>query len=260
MAFFSELKEFHDRYLDPALLMKMFFTKDSPFPDDTSNRIFPLLCKTFSSGVVKGELLIAMSIVPFFQWALPACQYFSDIILSCSTDKCISEVEKWRTNAPGAMDWSQAAKMICEIEGNGESWIEKQIMLQKKIKQVPKYNLSKSNPLSPTVLPQADCLILPNCLECHMMDEGGFCCALKNCSTLLKKGGHLILIMGSEETFYMVGSCKFPHLSMDEGFVRRALGEADYDIEELHVLPRHTELLNSVSDYRGYFYVNARKK
>ncbi|KAJ1196433.1 hypothetical protein NDU88_000304 [Pleurodeles waltl] len=204
--------------------------------------------------------MIAMSIVPFFQWALPACEYFTDIILSCSTEKCNSEVEKWRTNAPGAMDWTHAAKMICEIEGNGESWIEKQITFQKKIKQVLTYDLSKRNPFSPTVLPQADCLLLPHCLDCHMMTKEGFCSALKNISSQLKKGGHLILILGFEGTFYMVGSCKFPHLALDEGFVKKALGDADYDIKELQLVPRQTESLYDVTDYQGFFYVNACKK
>ncbi|XP_078496154.1 indolethylamine N-methyltransferase-like [Lissotriton helveticus] len=194
MASSSELKEFHKRYLEPSLLMERYFGEESPFLDDTSNRIFPLLCETFSSGVVKGETLIAMSIVPFFQWALPACEYFTDIILSCETDKCISEVEKWRTHAPEALDWSYSAKLICEIEGKGEEWPEKQNKFINKIKDVLKYDLRKSNPLSPTVLPQADCLLLPHCLEIHATNKEEFCSALKNASTLLKNGGHLIFI------------------------------------------------------------------
>ncbi|XP_078510208.1 indolethylamine N-methyltransferase-like [Lissotriton helveticus] len=260
MASSYDLKELHDRYLEPILFMETYIGKEATFIEDTSMQIFPLLCKTFSSGVVKGEMLIVLSVGPFFQWALPASEYFTDIIFASSVDKCISEVEKWRTNAPGAINWSHAAKMVCEIEGNRETWIEKETIFRTIIKQVLKYDVSKSNPLSPTVLPQADCLLLPHCLECHVTDKDGFCSALKNVSSLLKKGGYLILIICSEATYFMVGSFKFPHLCIEEGFVKKVLGDAGYDIEELLVLPRQVQLLHDVADYHSFLYVVARKQ
>ncbi|XP_069062997.1 nicotinamide N-methyltransferase-like [Pleurodeles waltl] len=152
-----------------------------------------------------------------------SCECFTDIILSCSTDVCISEVEKWRTNAPGATDWTHAAKTICEIEGNGEECLEKQNKLKRRIKQVLKYDLSKDNPLSPAVLPPADCLLLTHCLEVHATSKEECRRALKNVSSLLKNGGHLILIGCLKETFYMAGSFKFPHLCINERFVSKAL-------------------------------------
>ncbi|XP_078496153.1 nicotinamide N-methyltransferase-like isoform X2 [Lissotriton helveticus] len=240
--------------------MEMYFGKESAFRDDTSNQIFPLLCKTFASGVVKGETLIAMSIVPFFQWALPACEHFTDIILSCPTDKCISEVEKWRTNAPGALDLSHAAKMICETEGKGKEWPEKQNKLRRKIKLIVKYDVSKCNPLSPTILPQADCLLLTHCLAVHATNKDEFCSAFKNVSSLLKNGGHLVLLICAQQTFYMVGTFKFPQLSIDESLVRKALGDADYVIEEMHVLPRMLNDLFDVADCESFIFVRARKQ
>ncbi|KAJ1196432.1 hypothetical protein NDU88_000303 [Pleurodeles waltl] len=260
MASFIELKELHDKFLEPKLLMDTYTGKDAPFVKDTVTRVIPLLSKAFSSGCMEGEMLVALCFGPFFQWAFPACEYFTDIIICSPNDKCLTELEKWRLNEPGAIDWSHAAKAFCELQGKGESWIEKQTMWQKKIKQCFIYDLSTSNPLSPTVLPQADCLLLSHCLEAHVTDKENYRTALENASTLLKKGGHLLMIACLEETFYMVGGFKFPHFSFDEGFVRKALDEGGYDIEELQVFPRRVTHLYDVADYSGFIFVNAVKR
>ncbi|XP_078496162.1 nicotinamide N-methyltransferase-like [Lissotriton helveticus] len=255
-----KLKERHDQLLEPKMLMDMYTGKDAPFLTDTVMRVIPLLNKAFASGGVKGDRLIALCFGPFFNWAFPACENLKDIIICCPNDKCINELEKWRTNAPGAIDWSHAVKAHCEVQGKGESWIEKQSMWQKKIKQPVKYDVSKSNPLSPTLLPQADCLLLSHCLEAHVTDKETFITAMKNVTTLLKPGGNLVIIACLEESYYMVGNYKFPHLCIDEDFVRKALCDTGYDIVELHVSSRTVNQLYDVADYTAFIIVNARKR
>ncbi|XP_078496178.1 nicotinamide N-methyltransferase-like [Lissotriton helveticus] len=259
MASFSELKELHERYLDAAIIMDTYTANDSAFLNDSVMQMLPSFNKIFTSGGVKGELLINLSCGPSIQWVIPACDYFSDIILGGSTDQCVAVIEKWRRNEPGAVDWSHVTKALCELQGNSDAWPEKQNMLQRKIMHVVKYDINKINPLSSTVLPQADCLILPHCLETHVTNKEGFCRALRNASTLLKNGGHFIMIACLEATFYMNGSFKFPHLCIDECFVRKALSEADYVIEELQVFPRRVNQLYDVIDYSSAILVHARK-
>ncbi|XP_078496188.1 nicotinamide N-methyltransferase-like [Lissotriton helveticus] len=260
MASFYELKELHDKYLDPKELMESFFQQESDFQEDSIYRIFDLLNKAFSSGAVKGKTLIQLSIAPLFQYLFLASQYFEEIIIGCSTDKCNLEVEKWRTNAPGAIDCSHAAKLTCELQGNRDAWAENQNMLRGKIKEVLKYDVMECNPFSPTSVPPADCLFLKHCLECHVTKKEEFCSTLINVSTLLKKGGLLIIIVCLEQTYCMVGSFKFPHLCIDEAFVREALDECGYDIQESEMLPRKVHRLYDVVDYKGVLYVKALKK
>ncbi|XP_078496166.1 nicotinamide N-methyltransferase-like [Lissotriton helveticus] len=259
MASFSELKELHERHLDAPMVLETFTAKESAFLVDSVIQLLPSFNKIFTSGGVKGELLINLSCGPFIQWVFPACDYFSDIVLGSSTDQCNAVIEKWWRNEPGALEWSHVAKVVCEFQGNRDAWPEKQNMLQGKITHVVKYDISKCNPVSPTVLPQADCLILPHCLEIHMTNKEGFCSALRNASTLLKNGGHLIMIGCLEATFYMIAGFKFPHLCIDESFVRKALSEADYVIEELQVFPRKCNQLHDVIDYSSAILVHARK-
>ncbi|XP_078496174.1 nicotinamide N-methyltransferase-like [Lissotriton helveticus] len=260
MASFSDLKELHDRYLDPTAGVTLYMAKDSAFHDDLITRMLPSFNKIFSSGAVKGELLMELSYGPYFHWTFPACEHFSDIVLGGSTDQCVAVMENWWRNEPGALDWSHVAKAVCEHQGNSDAWPEKQNMLQRKIKHVLRYDANKSNPLSPIILPQADCLILTHCLETHVTNKDGFCSALQNVSSLVKDGGHLILIAGLDTTYYMVGGFKFPQLCMDESFIRQALGDANYVIKELQVFPRTLDQLYDVVDYSSLILVHAKKK
>ncbi|KAJ1196441.1 hypothetical protein NDU88_000312 [Pleurodeles waltl] len=98
--------------------MDTYLVRDSAFIDDAFTRMLPVFNNIFMSGCVKGEVLIDLAYGPFFEWTFPACDYFSDIILGGSTDKCIAELEKWWKNEPGALDWSHAAKAFCELQGN----------------------------------------------------------------------------------------------------------------------------------------------
>ncbi|XP_078496059.1 nicotinamide N-methyltransferase-like [Lissotriton helveticus] len=259
MASFSEPKELHDLYLDATAPVTAFIAKDSALHDDAITRMLPSFNKIFSSGAVKGELLIELSHAPFFHWTFPACDYFSDIVLGGSTDQCVAVIEKWWRNEPGALDWSHAAKALCELQGNRDAWPEKQYMLQRKIKNVLKYNACKTNPLSPTILPLANCLILPHFLETHVTNKDEFCRALKNVSSLVKDGGHLILIAGRDTTYYVVGGFKFPHLCMDESLIRKTLVDANYVIKLLQVFPRKVYELYDVIDYSSAILVHAQK-
>ncbi|XP_078496170.1 nicotinamide N-methyltransferase-like [Lissotriton helveticus] len=259
MASFSDLQELHDRHLDATAPVTEYIAKHSAFLDDAITRMLPSFNKIFSSGAVKGDLLIELSIAPYFHWTFPACDYFSDIVLGGSTDQCVTVIEKWRRNEPGALDWSHVAKALCELQGNRDAWPEKQNMVQRKIKHVLKYNACKSNPLSPIILPPADCLILPHCLETHVTNKEGFYSALNNVSSLVKDGGHLILIVCLDTTYFMVGGFKFPHLCMEERFIRKALGDANYVIKELQVFPRTVNERFHLIDYSSVILVHAQK-
>ncbi|XP_069064971.1 nicotinamide N-methyltransferase-like isoform X1 [Pleurodeles waltl] len=256
----SEVQALLDEHLDPKALLDTYTGENSGFLVDSVQWIFTRLNKTVSSGSLKGETLIQFSIGPYFPYLLPVSECFTEIIIAGATDKGVAEVEKWRTNAPGAIDFSHAAKLACELQGNREPWTEKQNMLQRKIIKALKYDLCNSNPLSPTLLPPADCLFLKHCLECHMPDKEGFCGALKNVTKLIKKGGHLIMIACLEQTYYMVDNFKFPNLPIDEATVRTALLDAGWAIEELEVLRRNVNYLYDVADYTGIIYVKALKK
>ncbi|XP_069470312.1 nicotinamide N-methyltransferase-like [Ambystoma mexicanum] len=254
------LQEFHDKCLTGTALWQTYLRKGSPFGDDTIEQIFSALNKVFSSGCVKGNTLIQMSLHPFIHYNFPACEYFTEIIVGTGTDSSFRELEKWRKNEANAIDMSHIAQFVCDVEGNRVTGSEKQNMLQSKVKQVLNYNINKRNPFSPVVLPQADCLLLSHCLEVHALDKEDFCSALKNASTLLKPGGDLIMVVALGATFYMGGQFKFPHLCFDSEFLKKMLTGHGYIVQDLNTLPRKAVGLVDVSDYTAFLVLKACKE
>ncbi|XP_078496189.1 nicotinamide N-methyltransferase-like [Lissotriton helveticus] len=260
MATFADLKKIHDEHLDPKKVVECYTSKESEFEKDSIKSLLGSLTKAFPAAGVEGKTMIMLSVAPFLQYLLPVCESFTEIIIGGSTDKCISEIEKWKTNAPGAIDFSYAAKAMCELQGNRDAWSGKLDMLRGKIKQVLIYDFFNCNPFFPIVVTPADCLFLKHSLECQATNKEEFRTCLKNASPLLKKGGHLILMACLEQTYYVVDGFKFPNLSVNKDFVIKVLDEGGYAIKESEVLPRRVFKLYDLADYTSVLYIRALKK
>ncbi|XP_078496054.1 indolethylamine N-methyltransferase-like [Lissotriton helveticus] len=225
------------------------------------NQLFyPAYLRIYTNCAVEGGSLIQVSIGPLIHFTIPACEYFTEITFACLQCKSMEELRKWLKNEPDAVDCSHVIKLFCELQGSSETWIEKQKMVQQKVKQVYKCDMDRRDPLFPAVLPQADCLFLVDSLVSLAKDMETFCDGLKNLSQLLKCGGHLKLMTALEATFHMVGDVKFPHLCIDEGFLRTAFTDAGYVIKEHQIINRKVQCLYDVMDYNGVIIVKACKE
>uniref|UniRef100_A0A8C3P8Q5 Uncharacterized protein n=1 Tax=Chrysemys picta bellii TaxID=8478 RepID=A0A8C3P8Q5_CHRPI len=174
-------------------------------------------------GGVKGDTLIDIDSGPTVHQLLSACESFKEIILE-------------------AFDWTPVVKYVCELEGNRyRGW---------------KKRLRKSNPLDPIVLPPADGLVSSLCLEAACKDLTTYRIALKNISSLLK---HLVLSGDLSCSFYMVGPKRFSCLVLKEEFLREALSETGFIIQEFEVLVRDDNIDDS-SDFSGKVFILARKE
>lgn len=103
--------------------------------------------------------------------------------------------------------------------------------MRRTIKQLLKCDVTQSEPLDPVSLPLVDCLHSSLCLEGACKDLPTFHSALKNISSLLKPGGHLVLFTILEETYYMVGQRPFSCLYLEQTSVEEAVKDAGFDIE-----------------------------
>ncbi|XP_029768761.1 nicotinamide N-methyltransferase-like [Terrapene carolina triunguis] len=139
-----------------------------------------------------------------------------------------------------------------------EKWAEKEEKLRKKVKQVLKCDVSKSNILAPVSLPQADCLLSTLCLEAACKDLNSYRAALKNISSLLKPGGHLVMVIVLKETYYMVGQRRFSCLYLERESVEEALREAGYDVQCVEVTPNRSQ--STFSDFEAVLSLVACKR
>ncbi|MEE6484741.1 hypothetical protein FKM82_014008 [Ascaphus truei] len=229
--------------------------------DGTLNFRLQKCLKTFSSGGIGGHTLIDIGTGPSIYQLFSACESFKQIIATDFTERNRQELERWLKKEPGAFDWSVAVKAVCELEGNREKPIEKEEKLRRTIKQVLRCDVTKSNPLDPVVLPAADCLITALCLETACRDLGVYQRAIKNITTLLKPGGHLVIIGVLGNTFYKVGQQTFSCLPLDEQSVRNAVVDAGYSIKEIEVFPiTYIASQAHIADSYAYFFLVAKKE
>ncbi|KYO36652.1 hypothetical protein Y1Q_0024332 [Alligator mississippiensis] len=142
----------------------------------------------------------------------------------------------------GALDLTPAVKYVCELQGQKEKWAEKEEKLRKKVKQVLKCDVRKRSPLAPVTLPMADCLLSMLCLEAVCKDLATFRAAVKNISSLVKPGGHLVLNTVLKGTYYLVGQHNFSCLGLDQESVEAAVRDAGCVIEHIQEVPEPAPL------------------
>ncbi|KAM4702983.1 indolethylamine N-methyltransferase-like [Rhinophrynus dorsalis] len=228
--------------------------------DGYLNFILRKLHKAFTTGGVKGNSLIDIGPGPAIYQELSACEAFKEITAADFTDRNREYLEKWRRREPGLFDWTPALKFVCDLEGKSGKLAEKEEKLRSTIKRVVKCDVTKSNPLDPLVLPKADCVLTVGCLECACKDEESYRNVIRNLSSLLKVGGHLIIgsVLGS--TIFRLGTKLFTLINLSEEFLKKVITETGFVIEDLEVLPREFDKpMFDICNHTAGIFILARK-
>ncbi|XP_063313688.1 indolethylamine N-methyltransferase-like [Pelobates fuscus] len=214
------------------------------------------LHKEFAKGNIKGDVLIDFSPGPVIFSLLPVCKYFKDIIILEFNDRSIKEMEKW-INGDTAFDWSHASQLLKDLEGNCDELQEKEHLLRTKIKDVLKCDLSKENPTDPIILPKADCIISIWVLEMVSKDKDAYCNNLRKIYSLLKPGGHLVMVYDINVSFLKIGEHNFHILTYDEEFPRKTLKDLGFKIESYEVKEKTASTTDI--DYEKIVFLTALK-
>ncbi|XP_037349763.1 phenylethanolamine N-methyltransferase [Talpa occidentalis] len=235
---------------------------DLSSPDGVGPWKLRCLAQTFATGEVSGRTLIDIGSGPTIYQLLSACAHFEDITMTDYLEVNRRELGLWLREEPGAFDWSEYSQHVCRIEGHGESWQEKERQLRARVKRVLPIDVHQPQPLgtgSLAPLP-ADALVSTFCLESVSPDLASFQRALDHITTLLRPGGHLLLIGGLEESWYLAGEVRLVVVPVCEEEVREALVCSGYEVRDLrtYVMPAH--LQTGVDDVKGIFFAWAQKK
>ncbi|XP_008152036.2 phenylethanolamine N-methyltransferase [Eptesicus fuscus] len=220
------------------------------------------LAQTFATGEVSGHTLIDIGSGPTIYQLLSACAHFQDITMTDFLQVNRQELGLWLREEPGAFDWSVYSQHVCLIEGKGESWQEKERQLRARVKRVLPIDVHQPQPLgagSPAPLP-ADALVSTFCLEAVSPDLASFQRALDHITTLLRPGGHLLLIGALEESWYLAGEARLAVVPLCEEEVREALVRSGYQVRDLRTYTMPAHLRTGVDDVKGIFFAWAQKK
>ncbi|XP_065426299.1 nicotinamide N-methyltransferase-like [Chrysemys picta bellii] len=232
-------KEALEKLFDPKEFLKMYYSFDSTSSEKNDILMFLLrnFFKTFILDGVKGNTLIHIGAVPSIFELLSACESFKEIVITNYMDRNCQELQKWLKKEPGAFNWTPVVKYVCELEGDRNKWAEKEEKLRRTVKQVLECDVTKFNPLTFASLPPADCLLMCHCLVGICNDLSTYRAALKNVSSLLKPGGHLLMVTTMKCSHFVVGQHKFPCLFLEKEVLEEAVKEAGYDILKFEVTP-----------------------
>ncbi|XP_069495525.1 indolethylamine N-methyltransferase-like [Ambystoma mexicanum] len=201
MASCSSWMELYEKHFDSASAMAVYYTEDSAFVEDSIRQTLKCLVAVFSSGAVTGDTLIQYGVN--LAMLFPACGCFKEIIFSEFLDSHIQAVRKWVKKKPGAFDWSPSAKFVCELEGNRQTWTEKEEMLRGKMTKILKCEAKEGCLVLPSLPTQVDCILVIHFLEFFSPRLDVFCKTLTDMSSQLKIGGYLLLNVFLGCTFVM---------------------------------------------------------
>ncbi|XP_077314273.1 nicotinamide N-methyltransferase-like [Lithobates pipiens] len=217
--------------------------------------------ETFTSGGVKGDLLIDFGAGPTIYQLLSACEAFNNIIISDFLEQNRAQLQKWLRKDPDALDWTKIVKLVCELEGNSddESCKKKEEKLRRTVTKVLKCDALKKNPYDPVEMPQVDCLISCLCLEAPCKDVESFTNVLRNLKSIIKPGGHIVIQSVLKSSYYYVGQKRFFSLSITKEELEMAFKEAGYEIVKLKVTPWTEKREMHTFHHDGYYFVHACK-
>ncbi|CAH2320331.1 nicotinamide N-methyltransferase-like [Pelobates cultripes] len=215
------------------------------------------LYKSVTSGRIKGDTLIDVSMGPMMHLLCTVSDVFKEITILKFNDECIKEVKKWLDTHSECFDWSHTSKYIMELNEGGSQIQEREEELKSKIKHIVKCDIEKENITDPVILPKSDCLLSVTVLEAISEDHEEFRKNLKKIVSLLKPGGQLLLFTALDATFYRLGEHKFRLLKCDETFVRSVLHEQGFVIEYIDWLKKPSE--THLTDFNDITFVIARK-
>ncbi|XP_070544388.1 indolethylamine N-methyltransferase-like [Ptychodera flava] len=209
---------------------------------------------------VEGLRMLEVGGGPSILNVILACKRFPEIVFSDFAKPCRHAIEKWVKKEPDAIDWSKVIEKICDMEGNGELWEERQAEARQSIKEIIHCDVHKTNPLEPKVFEPFDVIISTFCLQVACPDRKSFQDALKNITNLLKKGGTLILSTTINESFYLVDGKAFQCIKVDEEFAKTAVLNAGLRITsyKVHQIPFIDD--GKVSDAEAQLFLAAVKQ
>uniref|UniRef100_A0A8C5RAE6 Nicotinamide N-methyltransferase n=1 Tax=Leptobrachium leishanense TaxID=445787 RepID=A0A8C5RAE6_9ANUR len=218
-------RRFHDMYFSHACDKDLLY-EIVEFP-------IKVLCDCVKLGLIKGQRLADLSMAFSLYQLIPIYECFSDITILEINDGCVGDMEKWVNGEEDAYDWAHAVRVRAELGGCSLNWKEMENDLRSRVKRILKCDLTKENPTDPVILEKADCIINLYVMGAVCKNIDDYSLKLKRMSTMLKKGGCLLIVGSFNGSHYTVNGEKFNLLEFEEEDLRKIFKDGGYRIEHL---------------------------
>ncbi|XP_006022610.1 phenylethanolamine N-methyltransferase [Alligator sinensis] len=262
MSSIAAVGESYQKFNPRAYLQNNYMPPRADFTSEDCVVPWKLRClaEAFATGEIHGHTLIDIGSGPTIYQLLSACDHFEEIIATDYLEVNREVLRQWVQDKMDVFDWSPYIKHVCKIEGRGEQWKEKEQKLREKLRQILPIDVHQPNPVGSPLRQLADAMVSTFCLEAVSPDRLSFERALKNVTSLLKPGGHFLLIGALEESFYLAGEAKLSVVPVSEADVKEALTKSGYKIHDFRSYIMPPSLKIGVDDVNGVFFVHAQKQ
>ncbi|XP_066837820.1 phenylethanolamine N-methyltransferase [Anser cygnoides] len=261
MSSLAAVREGYERFDPRAYLQNNYVPPRADFSSEDCVVPWKLRClaETFASGEIRGRTLIDVGSGPTIYQLLSACDHFEEIVATDYLAVNREELQRWARGEPGTFDWSPFIQHVCKIEGRGEPWQEKERRLRGRLRRILPIDVHRPDPLGAPLRPPADALLSAFCLEAVSPDRAAFARALAHVGSLLRPGGHALLLGALGESFYLAGAARLPVVPLAEDDVRGALAGAGFALRQFRSYAMPPALRTGVDDVDGVFFAHAQK-
>ncbi|XP_066463533.1 nicotinamide N-methyltransferase-like [Eleutherodactylus coqui] len=225
--------------------------------EDSTVQPLKRLHELFSSGLVKGDIMLESSAGGMVSPLFLASKYFKEIYVMEFTDGSVNHFKQWLENSDESTDWSYGAKLVCGLEGNEDGWKEKEEEARRAVKGVFKYDLLDSNSKKSVAIPEVDCVLTVYQFNIICQTKEDFKHNMKILTSRLKVGGYMVILYALNMTFYQAGDHKFSSLTVDKKFIKKVMTDTGFEIVKEEVIP--TVIEHDLTDCKDVAYIVARK-
>ncbi|XP_077312256.1 nicotinamide N-methyltransferase-like [Lithobates pipiens] len=231
--------------------------EDMAFADDSLR--FPMmnLHYWFCRGQAKGNFCIDITVGSIIHHLYSASNFFKEMVVLKSNEKCIMELNRWLHDRTGAYDWKHASSVVADLEEKRDQHQDIEMRLKSSIKQVLKCDFEQENIISPVTLPLADCVVSGLLLEAISKNEDDYMRNLEKIIKLLKPGGQLLLFSTIDKSYMIVRGERLHFLKYNESFVKNAFDKLGLVIDYCAVQRRRH--MNDSIDYKAAMFTVAHK-
>ncbi|KAL3871347.1 hypothetical protein ACJMK2_039354 [Sinanodonta woodiana] len=196
---------------DPEIFISTYYSSVAGNEEDGDLIKFFLdgLCDAFKSGAITGARILDIGTGPMPHTAFCAAPWFEEITLSDFSQKNLDFLNKWKDGEINHM--GPIFKYLVQVDKSSSSVEKRQDELKRKIQNIVKCDVTQPNPVLCTPVDGVvyDAITSSLCLESASVTLDDYAKSVQNISSLLKPGGHLVLVGVLDETFYTVGEFRF---------------------------------------------------
>ncbi|XP_021372756.1 indolethylamine N-methyltransferase-like [Mizuhopecten yessoensis] len=169
----------------------------------------------FNSGVIKGHTLLDIGTGPTIRTVVSASAHVHEIYLSDVSQRNRAVMTDWWKG--NSMAEAELTDYVLKRENARHSIADRQEMIKAKIRGVLPIDVRSGHPLGKRDHPhQFDVITTCLCFESAAQTTEAYRQVVQNAASLLKVGGHLVVIGIFDTTHYEVGDFKFMSVSLSQ--------------------------------------------